>query len=66
MLIPLLLELKKLTKSSLFVVYDLHLGKHHTLYFPNEQEVMLIPLESLRNGMFTICQTGFIGTIIQW
>jgi metallophosphoesterase superfamily enzyme len=26
------------------VVYDLHLGKHHTLYFPNEQKVMFIPL----------------------
>jgi hypothetical protein len=22
--------------------------------------------ESLRNGMFTICQIGFIGTVIQW
>jgi hypothetical protein len=39
---------KKGKSLSLFVVYDLHLGKHHTMYFPNEQEVMLIPLLELK------------------
>ena len=47
------------------------------MFLPRPSTLYLCPLqimcltryidgESLRNGMFTICQIGFIGTVIQW
>jgi hypothetical protein len=56
---------------------SIYLQLSFIMFLPRPSTLYLCPLqimcltryidgESLRNGMFTICQIGFIGTVIQW